>query len=65
MLKLLKSHLGMDIHASERDMLQMELWAIHPHRKRLDRIHRQEISRDVYLHWPRTEVELLEMKGEL
>ena len=57
-IQYLKTQLGLDRYASERDLLQMELWAIHPHRKRLDRLHRQEIRLDVYLKWPITEAEL-------
>ena len=55
-IQYLKTQLGLDRYASERDLLQMELWAIHPHRRRLDRLHRQEIRLDVYLNWPKTEV---------
>ena len=58
LIKAIKTQLGLDRYASERDLLQMELWAIHPHRKRLDRLHRQEIQLDVYLKWPITEAEL-------
>ena len=57
-IALIKSHLGMDRHASERDLLQTQIYALHPHSRRLDRKHRQEIQRNVYLYWPITEVEL-------
>ena len=49
-IKLIKPHLGLDRYAAERDLLQMELWAIHPRRKRLDRLHRKEIRLDVCLN---------------
>ena len=64
-IQYLKTQLGLDRYASERDLLQMELWAIHPHRKRLDRIHRKEIELDVYLNWPRTEAEIHEISGKV
>ena len=57
-IQYLKTQLGLDRYTSERDLLQMELWAIHPHRKRLDRMKRKEIELDVYLNWPITEAEL-------
>ena len=65
LIKTIKTQLGLDRYASERDLLQMELWAIHPHRRRLDRLHRQEIRLDVYLNWPRTEAEIYETKNKI
>ena len=55
MIQAILANLGLVRYATDREMLQANLYAIHPHSRRLDRLHRIQTSIDNAIQWPKTE----------
>jgi hypothetical protein len=54
MFRVILANLGLIRYASPRDLLQYEVWSVHPHRKRIDQQKRLENALDTLNRWPHT-----------
>ena len=64
MIQTILANIGLMQHASDRDLLQTEIYAIHPHSRRLDRLQRIQNHIDVVNNWPKVESWILTLTGE-